>query len=493
MLTNILGRIPVKLYQVGLTIMVGLILGASIAFTSPFFVIAALIIAIAVFLILKKPIISILGIVILDSTILYGNANLSISLGIGHIYLTDILLMTSLILILVRAAVEPDFKLIHTPLDLPILLFVGVAWLSTFIAIATSSLTLQDSLGEMRVVANYLVFFIVTNFLREEKELRFLIRFFLLLATVVSIIMIAQFFAGTSLSFLPGRVETLQTQDTTYVGITRVLPPGQSLVLVMGIAIMAVLVLGWRRQNNILIYLQACIVGLGIIISFNRSFWVMTTFALILLAYLTRKRELSRLLSLGFLTIVLALLLLFPVQFSANPQIDEFINATLTRLDTLMNPSATLNEPSLRFREIENQYVLPQVVAHPILGLGLGAEYRPQNPNLSNLTGYIHNAHFWIMMKTGLLGYLFFLWFSIAFLIRSFKYWRLAADVQIKAYMLSFALTYLSVFLGAIVNPMFMQSYWTPLFGIMFGFNEVVICRINQKLAPTKNNRPNTV
>jgi hypothetical protein len=35
-------------------------------------------------------------------------------------------------------------------------------------------------------------------------------------------------------------------------------------------------------------------------------------------------------------------------------------------------------------------------------------------------------------------------------------------------------LTYLGVIVGSIVNPMFMQWYWTPIIGIMMGTNEVI-------------------
>jgi hypothetical protein len=45
--------------------------------------------------------------------------------------------------------------------------------------------------------------------------------------------------------------------------------------------------------------------------------------------------------------------------------------------------------------------------------------------------------------------------------------------------MLAFALTYIAVLVGSIVNPMLMQWYWMPLIGIMMGVNEVII-RLSQ-------------
>ena len=480
MIAQFFEQVPSKYYLGFLSVIVGLILGISIVYTSPLILVAALFIIILIPLIIKSPIIAILGIVILNSTILYGNANIGISIGIGHIYLNDILLLLTLILILLRAFVEPKFNLIHTPLDLPLLLFVGIAFFSTILAISRSLLTLKDSLGEVRVVANYLVFFAVTNLLREEKQLRSLANSLLVLATFVAGVMVIQFFIGSQLSFLPGRVENLTTQDTTYVGITRVLPPGQALVMVLGISTIALLALGSQRKQTVWTFLQCGLIILAIIVSFNRSFWAMTVIAVLVMAYLVRNRELPRLFALSLLGVVIVALVIFLVQTSSNTFITEFLNATLSRFGTLLTPTE-LGDNSLQWRIVENQYVLPQVIAHPFLGLGLGANYRPHNPNIGDLLAYIHNGHFWILMKTGILGYLCFAWVSIAFLVRSFKNWRLILDPQMRAYSLSFALTYLGVLFGAIVNPMFMQAYWSPLIGIMFGFNEAMF-----RLSPSK-------
>lgn len=477
MITNLLKNIPNKYYLSILVSIASLLLGLFIGYSSPFIVISTLIIILGIPLIIRAPIIAILGMIILNSTILYGNANIAISIGVGHIYLTDILLVTTITLIGLRSLVEPRFKIIHTPLDLPLILFVGIAFFSTFLAIRESLLTLQQSLGEIRVVANYLIFFTVTNLLRKERELKFLVNFLLILATFVAVVMVIQFFIGSELSFLPGRIENLTTQDTTYVGITRVLPPGQALVMVLSVTTITLLVLGYYKYRNVWSFLQSGLITLAVIISFNRSFWVMIGIAILVLAYLIRNRELPRLFSLSLIAFLMIGLVIFFIQTSSNKYTNEILNATLNRFGTLVTPSE-LGDNSLQWREIENQYVLPQVIAHPLLGLGLGAVYRPHSPYIDDLLSYIHNAHFWILMKTGILGYLCFAWLSIAFLIRSLKNWRLVSDPILKAYFLGFALTYMGVLFGAIVNPMFMQTYWTPIIGVIFGFNEAVI-RIN--------------
>jgi hypothetical protein len=116
-----------------------------------------------------------------------------------------------------------------------------------------------------------------------------------------------------------------------------------------------------------------------------------------------------------------------------------------------------------------------------LIGLGLGARYRPYDPRLDlpgvgwDARGFIHNGHFWIMIKSGLLGYLFFIWLSFAFLLRGFRYWRCISNPQLRGIVLGFTLTYLGILISAVVNSTFGQWHWTPVIGIMMGTREVAL------------------
>ena len=138
------------------------------------------------------------------------------------------------------------------------------------------------------------------------------------------------------------------------------------------------------------------------------------------------------------------------------------------------NPTSTL-----RWRDFEYQYALPQIPSNLFIGLGLGAKYRPMIPGIDyvGLTGqgYIHNAHLWLMLKSGFTGYLCFLWLSGLFLWRGFSSWRRLMIPWQRATVLGFTLTHVAVLLGSIVNPMLMQWYWIPLIGLMLAVNELLI------------------
>lgn len=469
---------------------VGLLLGVASLRFSPLWRLVALAGGGLIFATLKRPEIGLLGILIATSSIIFEDRLPLIPIGIvGSLHIPDAVLLLLFGLIILRWLAEPDFKIIRTPLDWPLLAFYGVALLATFIAVFQSSVEFHVARRAIRVVTYYLTFFIVTNLLREDRQLRLLLRGLFLLATVVAVAMIAQFLLGESVPILPGRVETLSTLGTSYRGITRILPPGQSLILVAFITSTAMLILDKFKPINILRFLQWGLLGLAVVVSFNRSFWVGVSLALFLLAYLVRGQDRQRLVGWSLVVLVLATIILLPAFGEPDSRTARLVGASLERLSTLVG-AKMLRQGSMQGRYLEFRYALPQIMSHPLIGLGLGARYRPwdpridwKHPNDSGFDGrdYIHNGHLWILLKSGLLGYLCLVWLSLAFLIRGFKYWRCIPNSQMRGIVLGFTLTYLGVLIGAVVSPMFMQWFWTPVIGLMMGVNEVVLREIEPR------------
>jgi O-antigen ligase len=182
---------------------------------------------------------------------------------------------------------------------------------------------------------------------------------------------------------------------------------------------------------------------------------------------------------------ILSAIVLLPAFAEPESEMGRLVGASYARLATLSSAN-TINESSLQWRYVENEYALRQIISHPLLGLGLGARYRPFDPRIDyprmgwDARGFIHNGHLWILLDTGLLGYLALMWLSLAFLIRGFRYWRRVANYQLKGVVLGFTLVYLAVLVAAVVNSTFVQWRWTPVIGIMIGINEVILMRFRQ-------------
>lgn len=466
---------------------VGLLLGVASLWFSPLWVLGALAGGGFILSILKRPEIALLGILIATSSIVFEDRLPLIPIGVGSLHIPDVILLALLGLIILRWLVEPSFKMVRTPLDWPLLSFYSVALLSTFIAIFRSSVAFSIGFREVRVVTYYLTFFIVTNLVREDRQLFLLLRGLFLLATIVAAVMIAQFLLGESVRLMPGRIETLSTQSMSHEGIARILPPGQSLILVAFIATTATLVLDKFRPMNMFRFLQWGLLGLAVLLTFNRSFWVGVSLGLCILAYLIKGQDRQRLVGWALVVMFLVPAILLLVFVAPESRAASLVSASLERLGTL-GSGKTLGESSLQHRYVEYEYALPQITPPSLIGLGMGARYRPWDPRAdwkgpddsSSFDGraYIHNGHLWMLLKSGLLGYLCLVWLSFAFLLRGFKYWRRIPNPQMRGIVLGFTLTYLGVLIGAVVNPMFMQWFWTPVIGIMMGINEIVLRKV---------------
>jgi O-antigen ligase len=432
------------------------------------------------FAVLKRPEIGIIGILLINSSFI-NDANLPrIPIGIGRLMLTDIVLIALFGLIIIRRLTEQDLRSNSTPLDIPIGAFFGIAIFSTMIAINNSSLTIDSSLGEVRTVASYLTFFLVTNLVREERQLRLLLKSVFILAAIVALFMTAQYVLGPSTRILPGRIETLSTEGVQAGGVTRIIPPGESLIYVTFVTITVSRILDESNRKNMFELLLWGLTGIGVLLIFKRHIWASTGAAILLLALLGHARIRPRMMGYFLVIALLAAIALLCFHSTPNSKAAVLVNGAVERLVSLVRVQTYEDSrSSLRWRDFEYEYALPQVASHPLLGLGLGASYRPSVPG-KDWTEYdgrrfLHNGHLHILVKSGFIGYLCFLCLSMISLHRGFKYWSQIADPQSQAVLLGFTLAFLGILIGSVVSPMIMNSYWTPVIGMMLGTNEVII------------------
>jgi O-antigen ligase len=469
----------------------GLILGIACLRFSVLLVFGILAAALFTYATLKRPEIALVGILIATSSIVFEEQLPLVFLGGVSFHIPDILLLGLLGLIAVRWLVKPEFKIVRTPLDRPLLIFYGVTLLSTFIAIFQSSVDVVDARRAMRVLSYYLTFFVVTNLVRELRQVNFLLNSFFLLATIVGAAMVVQFFLGNTVQLLPGRVESLGTQGVVYEDITRIIPPGLSIVLVSFGALLSILVLEKTRPRRLLKFLQCGLLGIALLFTFLRSYWAALLIVFFLLGYIFRGYDRRRLIRWGLVAIFSAAMILLVTFSDQGSRAARLVGASMDRLSTLGRSGTFQGEDSsLSWRKIENRYALSAIASHPLIGLGMGATYRPRDPRLDqrgasspsfDFRGYIHSGHLWILLQSGLIGYLSLMWLSLAFLIRGFRYWRSIANDRMRGVVLGFSLVYLAVLIGELVNPTFMQGNWAPVIGSIMGINEVILRKVRQE------------
>ncbi len=296
-----------------------------------------------------------------------------------------------------------------------------------------------------------------------------------------------QFVVGDSVKLLPGRVETLRTQGNSFEGITRIAPPGLSIVLISFMAMVSMLVVERFEPLAWLKVLQCGVCGMALVTTFLRSYWSALVLVLLLLAVIVRGNERRKLIGAGLVVVFLVGMTLLVVYSDPGSRIGKLVDASMDRFGTLGRSGTYQGQDgSLNWRVLENNYALSSIGSHPVIGLGMGARYRPWDSRLDvrgsddDSRRHIHNGHLWIMLQSGLLGYLSFMWLSVVFLMRGFRFWQGVAKDGMKGVVLGFTLAYVAVLIAAVANSTFMQWRWTPVIGIMMGVNEVILKNAGQ-------------
>ncbi len=465
---------------IGVAIFAGLATGGTVTFLSPFAVIFVLLVLASAVIVVKKPELSILAFLALTSTVLESDSNPGISIGFGHIYLSDMLVFFPFIFIIWNLMFRLEIKFVRTPLDAPLFLFILVALISTGMAMLRGTVTLKFSLGPMRDVVNYAIFFVVTNLVRSERQLKLVAGSIIVFAIIVSVVMIVQYALGTTLPFLPGRVEVLQTEGAQYSSVTRIIPPGYSIVFVGFVTACSLWFFDVAQRRNWAMSLPIFITGIGVLLTFKRHFWGALVVIFLIMFFFSNRKEMQRILLRGGATMAVLIVGVYFVLNYTGSVGPNLIKGATDRLLSLTQ-SNTYEDPdsSLRWRDFENQYAMSHFASHPIIGIGLGARYRPWMParDWENYDGrrYIHSGIFWLLMRTGSLGFVSMVWLMVVYVVRGFKYWRLVPNSTYGAYILGFTLSTLGMLMGNWVEPLISEWYWTGVTAVMMGVSELMI------------------
>jgi hypothetical protein len=486
------------LTQLATAAIIGLALGVANLLFSPRIVLIAFVSIVGAMLALKRPEIVFLSMIVVFSTIFDVNIVPLIPIGVGSLNLFDAALLLFAALIIMRSFIEPDFRLVYSPLTLPLLGFYFFAAFSTLIAILQSTLATTPAFREMRYITYYLMVLIIVNLIREKRQLDLLIRGFFFLATFVALAMIIQYAIGSSFVFIYGRVETLTRDGQSVAGVARLIPSGRYLILVAFITLTMWLVLEPSRMLKIFPVIQWGALAAALIITFNRNFWISSLLVFFIFGLVTNRQVRTNLLK--WLLVMIVLLSIIPLLafFAPDSEGALLLRSTFDRMisvfsvDTYEDSYDTnLAASSLAFRSIEDEYAAPYLTPPSLLGIGMGGQYRPFDPALDweqfDGRGYIHNAHLWVIIKAGLISYIFLIVAIIICVKRGLKYYRYIDDLRLKAIVLGFSLSLIGILTSAIVDPILTDLAWTPVFGVMIGITEVIYRDIsaNKTLTPS--------
>lgn len=426
---------------------------------------------------LNRPEFIILLVLVMSSTVIDPSIVPTISIGFKF---TAVELSLGLLLgiILVKYIVSPyKSTLVRTPLDLPILLFVGASTISFFYAVYSRGVDRGWLVPQWRIIFCYLVFFAVTNFIRTRRQFVMFTGVLLALGATTATLVVLQAVAGPSLRILPNvSLGVANVFDQEYADVSRVIVPGTPLIFMLLIPILILYSFPTLRRGIKGLIFPAVIILLlaAIAISFSRTWWMGIGVAMLGLFLFVSARQWGFLL--GRIGIpVVVLLLAIPLVGSFVPQAGNVVQVLGLRAGSLFAGEQTIQDSSTqwRIREIDSAFV--KIQEHPILGVGPGGELRDPWWNTDDLTRFMHNSYLFILADLGVLGFLPFLWFSAAFLFRGFHYGRKLEDPTLKGWVLGLTLSYVALAVASISGPEFMAWHTVPVIGVILGLNEVAI------------------
>jgi hypothetical protein len=461
--------------QMGTALVLGGALGLAVLVPSPPLFLSGLVGLILLIATFKNPEIVILVVLCLVSDLVPTRFNAPIRLPVGTFHVSDLLLMWLLCVVVFRVFTDKTFPYVKTPLDKPVLLFFAAVVVAMGTSMFRFGMRLKEAQIEARVFMYYLAFFAVTNLVRTRLQLVRLVQGILAIGLLVAGTMIAQVMLGRSLLLMDSQV--LRGRQ-----LVRFFHPGEMMVYIPLITLTCDMALGTRHQYHSLRSLSILVLGVGILLTLARNLLIAGTVSLAVLIFITRKLHRSGLVGDLLLTACIAVGVVGALTISGNESLllsaFRYLAAFLDRISHMFSATILTSEETLVSRWDEIRYAWAHIVEHPIFGIGLYRRYRPPFYVGDTLTRYVHNSYVSIWLKTGLLGLVPFLWLSVHFLQRGFRYWRDVRDRFLRAVTLGHTLAYLGMMISNLVGPTFVSNWSLAVFGVILGINEVILREI---------------
>jgi O-antigen ligase len=309
-------------------------------------------------------------------------------------------LILGLVVWLVKILISGKWKFIHTPLNIPILLYL----VTQAISVIFSPFKVHSLLA-LKEEWLLLLFFLLVNNIREECKIRNLVSVLITVSCVVSLYAIWQHYSGMDLY----RHKMLEPKDGVFISLglfDHHLTFGGYYMLVFLLA--AVIVLSYKRQGlrRISDVVSPVILGLSLLFSYARSAWLGAVTGLFSFGFLRGKRF-----ALFFTTGIVVLCL---AVFVIEPSSWERIKAISLSKD---------KTESTRIRLWQTSWNM--IKDKPVWGIGLGNfgqlfnQYKVEG-KYDNYS-HPHNDFLNVAVNSGLLGLLAYLYLWAVFLYTSIK------------------------------------------------------------------------
>ncbi len=396
----------------------------------------------------------------------------SVVVGGANVYFSEVLLSAGFILALLTLGRPPGREL-----GRPFIVFTSVVLLGVLVGLVygvTPTLLIADVRGPVYVLFTYAG----TVLLLRNQDRRPVV---LVLASILwftAFLVAAESLLG--LHLLAGRVEELTRVEAGAGGngvdaIRFLLAPTNLALLVVCVG-MVFLLRGaarpWRARFISLLLLPSLVL---VFFSFSRRGVLAVAVTIVLVfTFSSLSTALFRGIAVGFVAFALVLAgNALPI--ASNSYFGKQVHAFSARVLTGLSDNSRAKDPGIAWRDTEDRFAFKALAGSPIIGHGFGAQYRPSvagepfsSTNREYGRAYVHNFYLWLLVKTGLVGFLAFGLFVLSPVVRAFRSYRSRPG---SPSMVTFAIAAALVGVGAtnIVAPSFNEIATAVLLGCTLG------------------------
>ena len=242
-----------------------------------------------------------------------------------------------------------------------------------------------------------------------------------IVALTVFVVIFAIFQWITTIQIIAGgRVASLETNGQYDSSLTRVQMSGFVFVLMSIVWMITAFVYEkkkWWQAGPVILILT-----LAIYVNFGRALWFWTVAAVFFSFFFI---GLGRL----FKTLIALIIMIISVMSLLNIFEPNAMTGAAERIMSISEEGG--NRTSFGWRKLENELAIANIIKSPIIGVGIGGEYRKWLGELRTFeehTRYVHNSYIFIALKLGLPALIILLWLLVLSWIEGVRQLRTIPD-----------------------------------------------------------------
>lgn len=359
---------------------------------------------------------------------------------------------------LIKMTVLGNFKLVKTALDLPILIFLGIAVITTL-----TSIYPYVSKIELYKIINYvLLYYLVVNNVKDKGQIKRIVILVVIVGILLAIYGLYNYFNGIEKIYTLDKKHYLGMLTSTYVNHNHIAGYFElAIPLAIGLMLAKERLLRTSKTSRIssivlgsLLPLAAAVIMIiALVFTYSRGAWIsffgsMVFLGIIIVFWLKVFKCWSKLKKWGILAVV-ALIIISVAIFM--PQDIKQRAATLLEFE-----EGEFEDISIQGRLIVNSNTIEMIKDYPILGSGLGTfnilypKYR--DPRLRTFMNATHNDYLQYAEEMGLFGIGSFILLLVLFFKKNLNLIRNAQDKYLQGLTIGFLISISAIAIHGLVD-----------------------------------------